>query len=64
LKVYLPLLVTVCGLPFLASTTHSAGPEQVDLLITHGTVVVMDEHNTIFPNGVVAVKNDTIIYNP
>ncbi len=34
----------------------------VDLLITHGTVVTMDSSSRIIKNGIIAVKNSSIIY--
>ena len=35
--------------------------ESVDLLITNGTVLTMDEGNTVIPQGAVAVAADTIV---
>lgn len=50
------------GSLLLASgVTQSVALEEVDLLITNGLVVSMDASNTIFHDGAVAVKGDTIV---
>jgi 5-methylthioadenosine/S-adenosylhomocysteine deaminase len=39
-----------------------SGPEEVDLLVTGGTVLTMDDAGTVLSDGAVAVKNGTISY--
>ncbi len=36
--------------------------EQVDIVIENGTILTMDENNTIFEGGIVCIKGDTISY--
>ncbi len=36
-------------------------PEQVDLLLVGGTIVTMDEHETIYPDGAIAVRGREIV---
>ena len=43
---------------FLCAQTRK---EKVDLIVTGGTVVTMDGPRTIYDNGAIAIKNDTIV---
>ncbi len=36
--------------------------EQVDIVVENGTILTMDENNTIFERGIVCIKGDTISY--
>src|SRR2546426_5577363 len=56
----LPLLLT---LQFLFPVSLSSQPPQnrADLIITGGTIVTMDGARTIYADGAVAVKSDTIV---
>lgn len=36
--------------------------EQVDIVIENGTILTMDQNNTIFEGGIVCIKGDTISY--
>ncbi len=51
------LLLAACT----AYASQSVALDEADLLITNGTVVSMNESNTIFRDGVVAIKGDTIV---
>jgi len=44
-----------------ACTAQSAERREVDLLITHGTVVSMDADFTVFQDGVVAIRDNVIV---
>src|SRR5437899_9748647 len=57
---FLPLLLT---LQFLFPVSLSSQPPQnrADLIITGGTIVTMDGARTIYADGAVAVKSDTIV---
>ncbi len=36
--------------------------KQVDIVVENGTILTMDENNTIFEEGIVCIKGDTISY--
>ena len=55
------LVVLAFRLFFPASLSAQPGKEKVDLMVTSGTVVTMDGPRTIYDDGVVAVKGDTIV---
>src|SRR5882762_4655380 len=56
-------LVLVVAFQFLlfASLWPQATKEKADLIVTGGTVVTMDGSRTIYDDGIVVVKGDTIV---
>src|SRR5437870_260211 len=54
------LLVVVSPLLLLNSLFSQPPKQNVDLLVTGGTVVTMDGHSTVIEDGAVAVKGDVI----
>jgi len=56
-------LVLILGIQFLLAASLSSQPnkEKVDLIVTGGTVVSMDAARTIFEDGAVVVRGDTIV---
>lgn len=58
----LSLLVILFSLALWPQTNHPKPPKQrVDLVVTGGLLVTMDQPRTIYENGAVAVNGDTIV---
>jgi len=58
---YLSLLFCVFPLLFTGSLLSQSSKEKVDLIVSGGTVVTMNEARTIQDDGAIAVKGDSIV---
>jgi 5-methylthioadenosine/S-adenosylhomocysteine deaminase len=53
--------VALGGALCLAAASGAQAKDKVDLLVTHGTVVTMDEQRRLIQDGAVAVRGDSIV---
>ncbi len=42
-------------------TATTPSPQPVDLIISGGTVITMNDHGDVYPTGAIAIKDDTIV---
>ncbi len=60
-RIFRAVSLLICALVFLVLASPAFAKDNVDLVVTNGTVITMDAQRRVIENGAVAVRGDSIV---